>query len=212
MGAVVFIDLCLAVAATAASLWLRPWRAVGEGGPPWSWLAVWAFTPLLWGIDRYAASPLAQPMSGLALLTLMAGWPLAVLSLWPAALVTLLAGDLSPAEALHRLVWLGVVPSTFMLAIGAALRRWLPHHLFIYILGRGFFGAFLACVVSALMMLALQAAPVSGEFVTARVLTAFGEAFISGMFTAILVAFRPQWLATYADRLYLPPPPAPPHP
>jgi uncharacterized membrane protein len=27
------------------------------------------------------------------------------------------------------------------------------------------------------------------------------------MITAIFVAFRPQWLATYTDRLYLPPTP-----
>ena len=38
----------------------------------------------------------------------------------------------------------------------------------------------------------------------ARFLTASGEAFLTGMLTAIFVAFRPQWLATYADRLYLP--------
>jgi uncharacterized membrane protein len=36
------------------------------------------------------------------------------------------------------------------------------------------------------------------------VLAAFGDAFITGMLVAIFVAFRPQWLATYTDRLYLP--------
>jgi uncharacterized membrane protein len=39
----------------------------------------------------------------------------------------------------------------------------------------------------------------------ARFLAAWGDAFLAGMFIAIFVAFRPQWLATYADRLYLPP-------
>jgi uncharacterized membrane protein len=39
----------------------------------------------------------------------------------------------------------------------------------------------------------------------ARLLSAFGDAFITGMLTAIFVAFRPQWLATYADHLYLKP-------
>ena len=42
-------------------------------------------------------------------------------------------------DGLHRLVWLGLVPGTLAMGLGAAVRRWLPHHLFIYILGRGFF-------------------------------------------------------------------------
>ena len=32
---------------------------------------------------------------------------------------------------------------------------------------------------------------------------AWGEAFMTGMFSAIFVAFRPQWLATWSDNLYL---------
>lgn len=206
VGAVVFIDVCLALVATAAALWLRPWRTLPPSGPPWPWLAVWAVTPLFWGLDRYAQTPLALPMSGLALLTLMAGWPLAIVSLWPAALVTMLAGDLSLAEALHRLVWLGAVPASLVLALGALVRRWLPHNIFVYILGRGFFASLVACLLAGWLALSLQPAPVSAEFFTARLLTAFGEAFITGMFAAILVAFRPELLATYADRLYLRPP------
>ena len=164
--------------------------------------------PLLWGLDRYAAVPLAQPMSGVALLVLMAGWPLAVLSLLPVAALTVLAGGLAWAEGLHRLVWLGVVPATLMLGIGGALRRWLPHHVFIYILGRGFFGVFAACALAGMAALAWSPGPAStvgGDLLIARVLTAFGEAFLTGMLTAILVALRPEWLATYADRLYLRP-------
>ena len=204
VGAVVFIDCCLALAALAIASWLRPWRGLSHAGPPWPWLLLWALLPLFWGIDRYAAAPVAPPLSGLALLTLMAGWPLAILSLVPAALVTMVAGDLSLVEALHRLVWLGVVPATLVLAIGAMVRRWLPHHLFVYILGRGFFGALLACAIAGWLALGLQVPQAPGDFYVARWLSAFGEAFLTGMFAAILVAFRPQWLATYTDRLYLP--------
>jgi uncharacterized membrane protein len=204
------LDATLAVAATAIALWLRPWRAVEISGPPWPWLAAWAFMPLWWGLDRYAAVPLAQPMSGAALLMLMAGWPLAVLSFWPVMALTVLAGGIDAADGLHRMVWLGLAPATLMLGIGAVLRRWLPHHLFIYILGRGFFGTFIACALAGGAALALRvdlSAPAASDLLIARVLTAFGEAFLTGMLTAIFVALRPQWLATYADRLYLPRPP-----
>ena len=145
------LNATLGLTATGIASWLRPWRAVTVAGPPWPWLAAWALMPLWWGMDRYAAVPLAQPMSGAALLMLMAGWPLAVLSFWPVMAAHRARGRARcPAEGLHRLVWLGVVPATLMLVIGAALRRWLPHHLFIYILGRGFFGAFIACALASI--------------------------------------------------------------
>ena len=34
-------------------------------------------------------------------------------------------------------------------------------------------------------------------------LMAWGDAIVTGMLCAIFVAFRPQWLATWSDRLYL---------
>jgi uncharacterized membrane protein len=91
--------------------------------------------------------------------------------------------------------------------IGAALRRWLPHHLFIYILGRGFFATALAVAAAGTLAAALQAVPgglSTQDLMVARWLFAWGDAFITGMLVAIFVAFRPQWLATYADRIYLP--------
>ena len=44
----------------------------------------------------------------------------------------------------------------------------------------------------------------------ARWLLAWGDGFFTGMWTAIFVAFKPSWLATWSDRLYLrrPPPDA----
>jgi uncharacterized membrane protein len=35
---------------------------------------------------------------------------------------------------------------------------------------------------------------------------AWGDAFLTGMFGAIFVAFVPQWLATWSDTRYLQPP------
>ena len=110
-------------------------------------------------------------------------------------------------QALHRLVWLGLVPATLAMALGAALRRWLPNHLFIYIMGRGFFTTWIAAATAGALALLLVDAPGgtdTGDLLLARFLTASGEAFLTGMLTAIFVAFRPEWLATYADRIYLP--------
>jgi uncharacterized membrane protein len=42
-----------------------------------------------------------------------------------------------------------------------------------------------------------------GLYLVARWLMAWGDGFMTGMMAAIFVAFRPQWLATWSDRLYL---------
>lgn len=202
------LDLALALAACTIALSLRPWRATGLAGPPWPWFAGWMILPVLWGVDRYVSVPVAQPMSGAALLVLCAGWPLAVLAMLPVAALTAWAADLGAAEALHRLAWLGIVPATLSLVLGAAVRRWLPQHLFVYIFCRAFLGTFVVGLVTDGTALLLGSAAVGSQLDDlwlARPIAAFGEAFITGMIVAILVAFRPHWLATYSDRLYLPP-------
>ena len=201
------LDALLLLMAAVLALALQPWRAVAASGPPWPWLAWCAVLPLFWGADKIAAMAIVQPLSGASLLVLLAGWPLAVLALLPVAGVTMLVGGLDGAEALHRLVWLGLVPATVATGLGAALRRWLPNHLFVYIMARGFFATWIAAASAGALSLALGAAPVGtdpGDLLLARFLTASGEAFLTGMFTAIFVAFRPEWLATSSDRLYLP--------
>ena len=198
------LDLAITLAAIVLALALRPWRAVV---PPWPALAWWALMPLLWNTDRLSAQPLLQPLAGSCLLMLMLGWPLAVLMLLPVAGVGwLLAGSNGP-EALHRLVWLGLVPITLAMLIGAGQRRWLPQHLFIYILGRGFFATAIAVTAAGVLSVWLHGVPAglsADDVMLARALVASGDAVITGMLVAIFVAFRPHWLATYADRIYLP--------
>lgn len=198
------LDLALAGAALAVALALRPWRAAA---PPAAALAWWALLPVLWNTDRLTAQPLLQPLAGSCLLMLMVGWPLAVLLLVPVAGIGWWLAGGGLAEALQRLVWLGLVPITISVLIGAALRRWAPHHLFVYILGRGFFATALAMSGAGAMSVALHGVPhglSADDVLLARALVASGDAVITGMLVAIFVAFRPQWLATYADRIYLP--------
>lgn len=202
------LDAAVAVIALLAALALRPWRLLPPQGPPWAWIAAWAALPLLWSADLLARSPVAQPLSGASLLVLMAGWPLAVPALAAAALLAAWLGPLEVTLALHRLVWLGLVPGTLALALGAAVRRWLPHHLFVYIFARGFFGTLLACVAAgwlALWLTGARAGLSAGDLMLGGWLAAWGEAVVTGMLVSIFVAYRPQWLATYSDALYLPP-------
>ena len=200
------LDAVLALSALALAVALQPWRAVPAQGLPLAALAWWACLPLLWSADRASAVAVLQPLSGSCLLMLMLGWPLATLLMLPVATL-LWAGGMPLADVLQRSVWLGLVPATLAMALGAALRRWLPRHLMVYILGRGFFVTAIAGMLAGAASVLLHGEPAgtsAEDLMMARAFSAWGDAFITGMLVAIFVAFRPAWLATYHDRIYLP--------
>ena len=200
------LDLALVLAAAGMALAVRPWRLFGAGFPGHAWLACLVLLPWLWASQRVLPGGVALQLSGASLLVLMFGWPLAVLSLVPIALAGGWFAGIGLAPALHELAWNGVAVATFALGFGLATRRWLPQHPFVFILGRGF-------VVTALAMmaagtLAALAAPLPpgtelGTLLVGRWLMAWGEAVATGMLTAIFVAFRPAWLASWSDARYL---------
>jgi uncharacterized membrane protein len=198
-----FVDLAIATVAVASAITRRPWRAIPAAGPPWSWVLVWALLPLWWSIDHQLGVVALPALSGAALLVLMTGWPLAVLACVPIGLIAVFGGPLDAHDALHRAVWLGIVPATFALAVGGVVRRWLPSHVGVYVFVRGFIGSGVAVWLAGALGAALAASPAVAEAGIARLLMALGEASITGAVVTLLVAHRPESLATYSERLYL---------
>lgn len=206
------IELVLAVASVVVALWLRPWRMLS--GPLLTpAMAGLALLPWIWLLPQKMPNGLQVQLSGACLLVLMLGWPLAVLVLTGVAAIVYLAGKPDEWAVLSQYVWLGLMPAAITLGLGAVLRRWLPPNPFIYTLGRGFLGTavsmFLAGVLHELLHRLTGGVGLENALV-ARWLMAWGDAFLTGMFAAIFVAFMPQWLATWSDDRYLKPPPSPP--
>ncbi|MCW5658960.1 MAG: hypothetical protein KIT60_14755 [Burkholderiaceae bacterium] len=197
------VDLVIAAAALAAAIVRRPWRALHRAGPPWSWVLAWALLPLLWSIDRQLGVAALPALSGAALLVLMTGWPLAVLACVPMGVIAVLGGPLDAHDALHRAVWLGIVPATLACAIGGAVRRWLPLHVGVYVFAGGFIGSGVAVWLAGTLGAALAAAPATADANVARVMMSLGEAAVTGAVVTLLVAHRPEALASYSDRVYL---------
>ncbi|MDH5221815.1 MAG: hypothetical protein OEW94_11380 [Betaproteobacteria bacterium] len=203
----VALEIAAVVAATLAALAFRPWGVLRSRELREPWVAALVMVALAWAAQSRLPAGLPVILSGACLLVLMFGWPLATVTVFLAAAGVWLGGA-GPARALELAVWSGAVPATLALAIGMAVRRWLPKHLFVYILGRAFAGTALACALAAALHVAwLQRAAPGSELplLTAGWLIAWGEAFLTGGLAAIFVAFRPQWLLTYSDQRYLPP-------
>ena len=217
-----WLEAALTLIALAGAMAARPWRMLGSrpplaheahGAPSALWtplLATLVFLPWMWALPTLHAMPLQLQWSGACLVVLMLGWPLAVPVL---IAVGITAALVSPAlawgDALGAIAWLGVVPATLALGLGALVRRYTGTKPFVYVLGRAFLGT-VACVFAAgaLSQWSGHALPgVGGDLsLVARWLMAWGDGFVTGMLAAIFVAFKPEWLATWSDRLYLPRP------
>ena len=205
-------ELALLAFALAAALVVRPWRLVcltaSHAGLATPLLAMLTILPWLWAWPISAAMPVPLRWSGAALAVLMLGWPLAVPVLVVAGLSTILTAGLSWTEALATTIWSGVLPATVVLLLGQGVRTVFGTHPAVYLLGRAF-----AVPLVALFVCTLGAA-VAGQGFAAedaeiQVVTAFllalGETTWTCGIAATLVAWRPEWLATWSDALYLGP-------
>lgn len=201
------IECVIALSSLLLALSTRPWRLLADGQLLSPMLAVLVILPWLWALPALHKIPLQLQWSGASLVLLLLGWPLAVPVLALVGLIAWAVSPMSAEQALGVTVWQGVVPATLALLLGAAVRRWIGPHLFVYILGRGFLGTVLCLFVGGLLAQwsghTLPDVP-DGLSLVARWLTAWGDAFVTGMLCAIFVAFKPQWLATWSDQIYLP--------
>jgi uncharacterized membrane protein len=201
-------EVLFTVVALILALWFRPWRMLRGAQLQHPWLAALVLLPWAWSVGNgLGTTGAVVQVSGACLLVLMVGWPLAVWTLLPVALAGAWIGGHAPPHVAEVLAWFGIMPATLALAAGWAIRRWLPNHLFVYIFGRGFFATAFAVTVCGALHVWIEGAPRGLDMVDMLVghwLIGWGEAMATGMLVATMVAFRPQWLATYSDRRYLP--------
>jgi uncharacterized membrane protein len=200
------MQTALVLVALALALSMRPWRQRGLADLVSPMLAMIALLPWLWALPFLQSMPLQLQLSGACLVLLMFGWPLAVMVLCIVGVVTAAIGGLSWGEAIDLLAWLGIVPATLALGIGALLRRYIGTHPFVYVLGRAFLGTVLSLFIAGALRQwsgnTLEGVEPDLSMV-ARWLMAWGDAFATGMLCAIFVAYKPKWLATWSDALYL---------
>ena len=220
-----FLEAAIALLALAVALWLRPWRMLAGRPDPGGideriasplltpLLGVLVLLPWIWALPTLHKMPLQLQWSAAPLVLLMLGWPLAIpVLLAVAAISHFLSPALNWQAALGLAVWQGVVPATLALLWGALLRRWCWHNIFVFILARGFLGTVLSVFIATLLgQAAGHVLPSINEDLSrlARWLMAWGDGVITGMLTAVFVVFKPQWMATWSDAIYLEEPPGP---
>lgn len=193
--------------------WCAPAFARTLAHAPKPFYAATALAACFWligaTVEKGHLAGMGYHLLGINLAALMAGWRSAV---WIGSLLALLHSlRLHGAEMLTVLplnIVLTVLPSCICHALLGNVVQRLPKQLFVYIFVRGFLGSALSMLCTGIAVIAaLALVGFERHFITSALpvffLLSWSEAFLSGIATALLVAFKPQWLRTFDESGYL---------
>jgi uncharacterized membrane protein len=201
----------IAVAVLGLALLSAPWRVwLSDRERQWVWLASLGVLVGLWSMKAGITPGLSVRFLLVAALTLMHGWQLAVLGGTLVLGVLTFTGQAAWESFGANLVCMAIVPALFTAWLHEFVHARLPHNYFVYFFVTVFVGAALGYNLAGLTRIALlalsgslDAAHAGPEYFAILPLMSFGEAFVNGMVMAMMVVYRPQWVMSFDDRLYL---------
>jgi uncharacterized membrane protein len=188
-----------------------PWRVwLEDRERQWVWLASLGLLVGLWSMNAGITPGLSLRFLLVTALTLMHGWQLAVIGGAMALAVLNLVGVAGWSSFGADLLCAVIVPALVTAKLHEFVHARLPHNYFIYFFITVFVGSALAYNLAGLVRVGLLAASgtlaeaqVGAEYFAVLPLMSFGEAFVNGMVMAMAVVYRPRWVMSFDDRLYL---------
>jgi uncharacterized membrane protein len=188
-----------------------PWRAwLDERERQWAWLLSLGLLVGIWSMKAGITPGLSVRFLLVPALTLMHGWQLAVIGAALVLAVLGISGQADWGSFGANLLCMGIVPALVTAWLHEFVHARLPHNYFVYFFVTVFLGSALAFNVAGLVRLAVLAASgtlqdthVGPEYFAVLPFMSFGEAFANGLVMAMAVVYRPRWVMSFDDRLYL---------
>ena len=203
------ITSAIALAVLGIAILRAPWRRLAASQNLNVWCGAIVVLTVLWSVRAELGHGVVIHLLGMAGFALMVGpW----LALCGGALVVVLCAWLhgvAPSAMPTEFLASVLVPVAVVLVVLRLTQRFLPPNLFIYTIVAAFFGAalgaFLAGLAGAtsLVVAGAAATTIFDEYVPYLIFLAFGEAMLTGMALTLAVVYRPQWVATFDDDVYL---------
>ncbi len=192
------------------ALRMTPWRTFLNGERRHVFLGACVALILLWHIRGAAMDELSFHFLGVTTITLMFGWSLAIIATSIAMIGVTLNGSADwSIFAINELV-VGIIPVTITQISLILVRTYLPKNFFVYVLGNGFLTAGLAATIAGYVAawILTSSGTLSYEALSSTILPFFPliffpEAFINGWAMTILVCYRPHWVYSFSDSLYI---------
>ena len=203
-GLIALVGLCYAAASA-------PWRAwLEDRERQWVWLGSLALLAVVWSMKAGLSPGLSVRFLLITTLALMHGWQLAVIGAALALAVLCVSGQAAWSSFGADLLCMALVPALCTAAFHEWVHARLPHNYFIYFFLAVFLGSALAFNAAGLARLAILAAGgtldtahVGAEYFAILPFMSFGEGVVNGMIMAMAVVYRPRWVMSFDDRLYL---------
>lgn len=206
---IAIVAWCLALLGLLRCALRAPWRRLEAPTVFSAWCALLITLTMLWRLRINVNSDLNLHLMGLSLFPLMFGRSLATLGLGLSVIAYTALFDGLWGNLGMNFLLLALLPAWLSDVILNATRKRLPHHMFIYLFGNGFFGSMAVLSATGLISIAAHrlwiasAAPGSSDAIAYMLLLAWGETFLIGFLVTIFAVYRPQWLFTFDDALYL---------
>lgn len=206
LAAAVVAGTVLLLAAISA-----PWRVwLGDRERQWVWLGSLALLVAVWSMKAGITPGLSLRFLLVSSLTLMHGWQLAVLGSAMVLGVLGWSGQADWASFGADLLCVAIVPAIATAWLHEQVHARLPHNYFVYFFLTVYAGSALAYNLAGLARVGLlaaagtlDAAHAGPEYFAVLPMMSFGEAFVNGMIMAMVVVYRPKWVMSFDDRLYL---------
>ena len=191
-----------------------PWRVwLSDPERQHVWLGSLVLLVAIWSMKAGFTPGLSLRFLMISALTLMHGWQLAVVGGALVLLIMTVMGQADWPSYGANLLCTVVIPAMFTARLHEFIHRRLPNNYFIYFFLTAYLGSMLAFNLAGLARLALieagkvEAARINAEYFLVLPLMSFGEGFANGMIVAMAVVYRPRWVMSFDDRLYLRRPP-----
>lgn len=205
-------------AALVAAVATAPWRAwLSDHERQWVWLGFAGCLVALWSMKAGISAGLSLRFLLITAYVLLNGWQLALLGSSLALGVLCFTGQAAWSSFGADLLCIAVVPALFTAWFHEQVHARLPHNYFIYFFVTVYLGSALAFNLAGLARIGvlllggtLDSAHVGAEYFALLPMMSFGEGVVNGMVMAMCVVYKPRWVMSFDDRLYLRKRPDPP--
>ncbi len=192
------------------SLRWADWSRLRDQRQQHVWLGVIVFLFVLWHMRVELEPGFAWHLSGMVLVTLMLRWSLAILAGTIALVAVIATTSQDWTSLLPSLFFVVVLPASLTQVILGLTRAYAPKHFFVYVLVNAFLAGGLIFLFSGFLvaggLLLLNVYPwheLKQNFIYLVPMMAFPESMLNGWLAAIIVAYKPHWIASFSDEEYL---------
>ena len=169
---------------------------------------------LAWQLKATLSIGISIHLLGATILTVLFGWPLAVIGLMIVLVATILIQEPTQLASWQALglngVLMIIIPALVSYGVVRLVFSYLPKNVFIYIFLSGFANAMLTIgavglASTGILVFASEISSIAliQQYLPAYLLILFPEAFTTGAILTMFVVYYPDWVLSFDDKRYL---------